>query len=340
MRIIGIIPLIALALSSCGDRRVSTSPKNQATGRDVLYVSATGEIASGAFSRMAWIDVAPTLAGISRRGLSGMIAEQLRGNAHPPARYMAGLLYLGESLPSESIAIWATLDASEIPPDFLYAPWRLQRSLDPNVANLYSGLLENAVGQGRVRPLIQARFHVTQQAFPQALEAFLQSDPAEWASVDLRGLYQLNLYGPTRADTRLLIAAALKGEALSDELRQPMTTLLHPTEKQTSTELRAALGRALRDNPKLRQRALDAATHQLELRQAFATSDFAKVISLGNQVGPEEATNETVLLMFLASSQTGKRAQSSGWAMELKRRFPNQEVSQWVNTICREDRVN
>jgi uncharacterized membrane protein YukC len=71
----------------------------------------------------------------------------------------------------------------------------------------------------------------------------------------------------------------------------------------------------------------------LESRKLFVQRDYQAIIDSQRDTSPMTLPNESVLILFLSSVRLKDRVEADRWGQEIKRRFPNQEVSDWVSSM-------
>lgn len=315
-----------LMLSGCsGDRREPSS--EEPPGISVIQDSITGGVSAEALRAMRWKDIVPTAEACARHQMSDSVLEHTTGLSEGPCIYLRGLIELSLSRPAQAHAEWSRLDLAAIPPDFLYAPWRLATSQAGE--NRFAAPLATAVMEGRTGALVSARWHAAGANWTMALETYLKTDPANWSPYELRQFRMMKLNHPTAREADLLMAGALRAGRVPQSLRADLARLI----KETPKLEKAALTEALASNPSLAAAATEAASRQLALRQAFASNRFAEVVEKVRDRDPSEASDETVLLAFLSAAKVGERPLADLWAQELRRRRPTAETAQWIAEI-------
>ena len=185
-----------------------------------------------------------------------------------------------------------------------------------------------------VAPLIRARYLSAQASWAGALEAYLLTDPASWSRYDLGFFRSLRTYSPAAQDTKVLLAAALRGGRIPASLQEPISVLIKGTGDNGQKEiLLEKLAAKLGEDPELAGQALAAAARQLKLRVAFGEGRFEDVVNQSRTADPVEATDETVLLTFLAAVQSDAPQLDEQWGRELRRRNPEEHVKQWIESV-------
>ena len=317
---------VCLLLAGCS-RKVKNPSTLPAPGVSVVQDSRTGGVSAEVLQAMRWEDVVPTAETCTRNQLIDFVLECSAELTEGPCIYLRGLLELSSAHPDRAQAEWSRLDPAAMPPDFLYAPWRLADTQAGE--NRFAAPLATAVREGRAGALVTARWHAAAANWTTAAEAYLRTDPAHWSPHDVRQFRTMKLYNPTAREADQLIAGALRGGRVPQSLRADLARLI----KETPTPDKDALITILKSNPKLAAAATEAASRQLALRQAFASNHFAEVVEKTRDTDPSTASDETILLAFLAASQTGEKPLADRWAQELQRRKPTAETAKWIAEI-------
>ena len=317
---------VCLFLAGCSRKEAKPATASR-PGISVVQDSRTGGVSAEVLKAMRWEDVVPTAEVCARNQLIDFVMECSAELAEGPCIYLRGLLELSSSHPDRAQAEWARLDLAAMPPDFLYAPWRLAGTVAGE--NRYAAPLAAAVKEGRTGALVTARWHAADANWVAALESYLRTDPAHWSPHEVEQFRMMKLNSPTARDADQLMAGALRGGRVPQGLRGDLARLI----KETPKPDKAALAAALKSNPGLAAAAIEAASRQLALRQAFASNRFAEVVGKIRDAEPSDATDETVMLAFLSASQIGDKPLADRWAQELQRRKPTAETAKWIAEI-------
>ncbi|MFK7851150.1 MAG: hypothetical protein AB8D78_09250 [Akkermansiaceae bacterium] len=317
---------VCLFLWGCSRER-SGSPTEELPGFSVVQESMTGAVSAEALKTMRWEDVVPTAEACARNRLSDSVLDHSVGLAEGPCIYLRGLLELSLSRPAQAHAEWSKLDPAAMPPDFLYAPWRLAATQAGG--NRFAAPLAVAVKEGRTGALVSARWHAASANWEEALETYLKTDPANWSPHEVKQFRLMKLNSPTAREADQLMAGALRAGRVPKSLRADLARLIKERPKLD----KAALAEALKSNPAFAAAATEAASRQLALRQAFASNRFAEVVEKIRDIDPSVASDETVLLAFLSAAKVGDRPLTDRWAQELRRRKPTAETAKWIAEI-------
>ena len=279
---------------------------------------------------MRWCDVAVTVKDCNDRGVAERVLSLVATWDSPTAVYFKGALELASSRPAEALAHWSGLEWPTIPPDYLYTPWRLHRELHPGETVPFEEHLAVAVAERQVLPIVQARYHCQHTDYRASLEAYFQTDPAQWTTSDIQNFYRFQRFAPLARDSKLLLAGALRGDRVSAKIRGVVAEIERTGNGEADDDLKGRLLSALRANPELRQVAVDAAKYQLDLRKAFGEGRFSDVVKEGETLELESVTDETILLVYLSALVERNEEISEPWGQELRRRFPGEESEQWM----------
>lgn len=317
---------VCLFLAGCS-RKEGKQAEVSRPGASVVQDSRTGGVSAEVLKAMRWEDVVPTAETSIRNQLVEFVMESSAELTEGPCIYLRGLLELSQSHPDRAHAEWSRLDPAAMPPDFLYAPWRLAGTQGGE--NRFAAPLAAAVNEGRAGALVTARWHAADANWVAALESYLRTDPADWTPHEVGQFRMMKLHSPTARDADQLMVGALRGGRVPQSLRGDLARLI----KETPKPDKAALAAALKSNPELAAAATEAASRQLALRQAFASNRFADVVEKIREVDPSGASDETVMLAFLSASQVGDKPLADRWAQELHRRKPTAETAKWIAEI-------
>jgi hypothetical protein len=182
-------------------------------------------------------------------------------------------------------------------------------------------------------PLLEARVMGREGNFQRSLQAYLRSDPAQWASHDLELFSLLAQHGGVRFETLNMLLAALRAGRFKPELRGDLEKLASAAAAADSSPFRDDLQNWLQRNDGSREIAGRVAIRQLEIRRQFLQKEYARLLRDHAASNPTSQPDETVLLLTLsAATQTGT-SELDRWSQELKRRYPQPEVQQWLETL-------
>lgn len=302
-------------------------------GRSVVFDSVAEGIDREALEGMRWQDVSPSAESCIQKRLIDKTLTATESMTNPPVIFFRGLLKFSTSDTAGATAEWAKLNVADIPPDSLYMLWRMAGPAAGS-ENPYEQALAKAVAEKQASPLVRARFHSFRGEWREALDAYLQSDPADWSPFEARTFSAMRLQAPFSRDTAVLLAGALNGGRVPETLRIPLARLI----KEAPTPDMEALAEQLRTDPEFAKAAVAGATKALALRQAFASNKFQDVVDQTRSIDPMQATDEAATLAFLSAAQVKDTEAAELWAAELLRRNPGEESRKWINEILTEAR--
>lgn len=317
-----------LGLSACRKDSHQDTNATDAPARTVVFSSMSKMVDATALQNIRWKDIALTVEACSRHQLTEATLAATGAMTESPVIYLRGLLKFSAQDVEGASGEWAKLELAKIPPDYLYAPWRLAEAKKES-PNRYEAPLTAAVREHKTNPLVRARFHGAMDEWRESLEAYLQTDPSTWSTYEIRLFAALKLQAPYSHDTSVMIAGALKGGKVPPSLRGELARLV----KDNPMPDIGALKKSLEDDPVLAKAALDGASRTLNIRQAFASNQFQKVTEIIQPIDPLNATDEMVMLAFLSHAQLKNTAQLEIWAEELLRRNPTETNRKWIATI-------
>lgn len=322
-----------LCVPACRKSTVTATSPAETPGQSVVFDSMSKTVDAATIQAIRWQDISPTVESCARNRLTEETLKASEAMTEEPVIYLRGLLKFTQSDMTGAAAEWAKLEPSRIPPDHLYAPWRLASS-NKEQPNRYEDPLAKAVNDKTAGPLTRARFHCTHDRWREGLEAYLQTDPASWTPFEIRMFAALKLQAPCTHDTEVMLAGALAGGNVPKGLELEVARLV----RGTPLPDKAAVAEALKKDPVLAKAALDAASRSLEIRQAFASNLFSRVLEIVRPMKPVESTDEVVMLAFLSSAKMKDTPMMEIWAEELFRRNPTPQTRKWISAIREEAR--
>lgn len=305
-------------------------------GRDIL-VNAIGDgtVDEQLLASLSWNDLAATAEGISAdQNLRDQVIAITAGMQHPPALYLSALLLMAANDLPSALETFLLIPPTQIPPTHLYAPYRLHNGLRPSQPNPFLAEVNRAVAENGVPPLIQARVLAGQGRLPDALKAYLKTDPAEWTDLDLRALRGLRMHAGLANNTATMLLAALKGGRVPSALRPQLIEVLKaPLESSTMDDLKGQLLEQINRDPDIRRAALAGAEQQLKVRQEFVGRNYRGMLD-GNRIeNAMSLPDETVLMLVLSAARLQDSSAFDAWTQELTRRYPTPEVKQWIKEL-------
>lgn len=255
---------------------------------------------------------------------------------NPPAQYLRALLLLAQTNAPAALAAFEEIGADRIPATHLYAPYRLHGLFRSGQTNPFLPGLQRALAKEQLDPLTAARVQAREGVFDRAVQYYLKTDPARWVRQDLELFRLLLSHEGVAAETRILLEAALRGDRVSPELRAEFRQFQLPV-ATGGTNADPALTRRLsnyfRQHPAELGLAVTGAVKQLALRRQFLEKKYADILRAHAAAEPTGLADETVLLLVLAAASETNATALDSWSQELRRRFPEKEVEQWLQTL-------
>ncbi len=282
---------------------------------------------------MRWVDVGPTSSGFGANGpLRQRFLEETTGATHPPMVYLRGLMLLTDNRPAEALAEFSRADLSEAPVEMLYAPWRLRSTLETDAPNPYTDRLVQAAREGTLTPLTAARVLAFTGDRSTALTRYLQTDPAGWTSFDVECFRLLRADEASAAETTGMLMAALRAGRIPAALQPPVARLIR-NQPEPPAEIGPKLVRLVQENPEIRALAEKSLISLLEDRRLFLEDKHAELLARHEKTPPGEVIDETAILLVLSASALPDQPAFARWSEELRRRFPQPEVAQWLDSL-------
>jgi hypothetical protein len=255
-------------------------------------------------------------------------------NLNPAALYLRGFLLMLTNKPLQALSTFDRLVVNDMPAPFLYPAYRLQRRMRPEAPNRYLEALNQAIDAGSVSPLIAARVQAQDGDPYSALSSYLQTDPAQWVTYDVDCIKKIGLHSGLSSEMRRMIAGAFKSGRVSAKIEGPLLQVL--TLDSDPAEIRAFKRRLkeelIQDSGKGKL-AVSSMKQLLETRKLFVQRDYQTIIDQHRDASPMALPNESVILLFLSGVNLENRLEMDRWGQELKRRYPNQEVTDWVSEL-------
>lgn len=327
------LAVAAALFPGCDKKPASAAQQTSSPGKSVVFDSLSEGIDREALESMRWQDVSPSAESTIQKRLIDKTLAATESMTNSPVILFRGLLKFSASDTAGATTEWAKLNVADIPPDSLYMLWRVAGSAAGS-ENPYGQALAKAVAEKQAPPLVRARFHSFRGEWREALDAYLQSDPADWSPFEVRTFGAIRLQAPFSRDTAVLLAGALNGGRVPQNLRVGLARLI----KETPAPDMQAVEQQLRADPELAKAAIAGAAKALALRQAFASNKFQDVVDQMRAADPMQATDEAALLAFLSSTQIKDTKTAELWAAELLRRNPGESYRKWISEILIEAR--
>jgi len=267
---------------------------------------------------------------LSTRAQSDLEREQLLEELGPAqtiqAQYLRALLYLSKGYVFEAASTFEGLDPEQLPEEMLYAPARvLRETRSPRAAAFEKRMLKVRNQLPRIQ---QARVAASQGRLSEALAIYQGTDPAQWARIDQQYLGNLTMHSGLFLDARRLVLAALNADRLPEALKPGLITLL---DGQKDAEQQAV--QRLRECGNCQEQLAAAVRQAADARKAFVERRFGQLVNGFKDRDVVAASNESVLMLVVASAAEANGLEFDRWSQELMRRSPEQETATWVNNL-------
>jgi len=221
-----------------------------------------------------------------------------------------------------------------MPAPFLYPPYRLQRRMRPAAPNRYLGALNQAIDAGSVSPLISARVQAQEGDPYAALSNYLQTDPAQWVAYDVKCIKKIGQHSGLSSEMRRMVFGALKSGRVSAKVEGPLGQVLAlENDPAEARAFKRNLKEELIQDSSTGKMAVASLKQLLATRKLFVQRDYQTIIDQHQDANPLALPNESVLLLFLSGVRVEDRLEMDRWGQEIKRRYPNQEVIDWVSEL-------
>lgn len=252
----------------------------------------------------------------------------------PLATYLRAMLLLASSQPEPALTAFGNLDPRVIPPALLYGPFRLHETLRPDDPNPYLPAIRQAVEEGSVPVLVQARIRARDGRLAESLASYLRTDPREWATHDLQILQGMGRNEGLAIDVRRLVAGALASGRVEPKLVPGLRTLvregpapadLETFERQLKQEIDAGTPAG--------KLALESARKLAVNRKLFLARNYRALLDAHRAADPVQLPTETALLLFMSAVALKEQVEMDRWGLELTRRHGDAEVRDWVNEM-------
>lgn len=250
-----------------------------------------------------------------------------------PVLYLRALLELGRNQPEEALREFSKIDPAAIPAALLYAPWRLWQTARPDEASPFDAPFFAAADAGHLDGLLTARADARRGKFKEALQRYLETDPAAWASVDVENFRAMMADEAFRNEAGTVLLAAFKGGKLPEAIRASAASLLLGQAPAEGVDP-ARVAEFFNANPEAVAIAEETVRSLSEDRRLFAEEKFPDLVAKHAEGKPDALIDETVILLTIASSATGDKEAFGRWSQELSRRFPQPEVTSWIESLA------
>lgn len=290
---------------------------------------------SKSLANLQWNDLEQTLAaGPGQDFQSNDLIYKVSAFTNSPALYLKALLQIARNQPQLALESFSRIPVNEIPPRFLYSPYRLQQASHPDEPNSYLSKMKEALKVGVLPTLIRARFYSCEGDLVKAHTAYLESNPAQWKSHDVACLARIAQHSGLQSEMKFMIQGALNVGKISESILGSLRKLL-TLELPNFGVLQAKrnLKRELQSATPAGTIALKSMNQILDARQKFLQRDYETLLDSHSQSDPFLQTTETALLLFLSALNIQNSHEITRWSQELKRRHPEPEVLAWISRL-------
>ena len=250
------------------------------------------------------------------------------------AVYLRGFVQMTTGKPLQALKSFDRLVVDDMPAEFLYPPYRLQRQMRPGETNRYLAALNRAIDAGNVSPLVKARVQ-SQEGDPySAISSYLKTDPAQWVTYDVDCIRNIGQHSGLTSEMRRMVFGALKSGRVSAKIQEPLRRVLVLEADPTGVRaFKRKLKKELIQNSSTGKIAVSSMKQVLDTRKLFLQRDYQTIINQYQNANPMAVPDETVLLLFLSGVSLKDRLEADRWGQEIKRRYSNQEVIDWVSEL-------
>lgn len=334
---------LSISLCGCGasdeDAAVTEAAATQAANSERNDEDLSGLIGadadpSVALAKLTWDNMDQFASQISEEpALQQRFQKTAADSQQPASRFLAALLLLAQGDEVETLNLFRTLPMDEVPPNHLYAAYRLHQRLDHDRPNLFRAHLRQAISKGELVPLSAARFLAHEGEVEASLKQYLKADPAHWVLHDVDNFRIMCLHAGLATEVKRLVEAALRAGRVPDTVVARIQSALVTDKATYENLLQSQFQDQVRNSPEVRKLVAKAALRQLEVRKQFVERRYADLLRKFSDQQPTSLPDETVLLLTLSAAQQKNTTALDLWSGELRRRNPHPEVEAWVRTL-------
>jgi hypothetical protein len=170
-----------------------------------------------------------------------------------------------------------------------------------------------------------------------AFTSYLQTDPAQWKRYDIECLKKISYQEGLKTEVRRMIAGALKSQRLPISLKKELIQVaISGSDQADVREFKSQLKEELIQDSPTSKIAVSSIARMLDARKLFLQRDYKSLLEQYQKSDPMGMTTEATLMLFLSAVELNNRLEIDRWGQEIKRRYPNQEVVNWVNKLTTE----
>ena len=255
-------------------------------------------------------------------------------------QYVKALRAMAANDVSKASDLFLTIPPGELPPGFLYPPYRAVSAAKPERENPFREPLLTLAENGKLPSLWEARLLRDEGRFLDALTAYWRSAPAEWTMHDVDCLVQIATLQGAKPDVHSLVRKALA----TKQLTPPVEKAIH---SELSEKYKPMSSTAMEERLEIIQQEMDGQTasgkaivesikKSLNLRASFLQKDYKGVMAQTRDKDPIRQSDETLMITFLSASQLLEVKEATRWGQEIMRRNNGNETKTWVATIIEE----
>jgi hypothetical protein len=244
--------------------------------------------------------------------------------------YMRGISFLIRNEVSNALATFDRLRPSDVPADLAYVTYRLESTMRPATRSAYADVLLDGIGRNEVTWLTAARVLSQEGRLEESLTAYASTNPADWRAHDLERLRAIALNSAFEVDVKRIVWRALSRSGIEADVEAGLVLIVRG-EFPKSLE-RQAVNRLATD-PAANAAASESLRKMQEVRSLFMAHQYEVLMNRFGTSDPTSATTETCTVLFLAALKTSRNREVYRWGQELKRRHPDDEMSQWVANL-------
>lgn len=281
---------------------------------------------------LKWSEISRITQSIDTRLKTAKKIIQLSADMKNPATiYLRGFMMMVSNKPLKALKTFNQLYLNDIPVPFLYPAYRLQSHMQPDYPNRYLKALFKEIDANRVSPLIAARVEALERNAHASLLNYLKTDPSKWGNFDVSCIQKINMHAGLTSEVRRMVAGAIHSGRISEKIITALRLAMSPNQNPALIRtFKQKLKRELVQGSVKNDIALLSAKHLLETRKLFLKRSYQKIVDRYKNAKPMALADESVLFLLLSSVEIKDRVEIDRWAQEIKRRYPDQEVINWI----------
>jgi hypothetical protein len=329
--IVCLIALASVLVKSCSKEPAinpKTSPPADAVDNNLVWKKLFEAALEGS----------PTLTSIDQINLNGEKANSTQ------KIYLQALQEFTSGNIKKARDLFGQLTPEELPPGFLYAPYRAYKIADPAESNPFKTPLLELANKKQLPSIWVARLKCDEGNFFESLTVYWRTNPKDWTLHDIDCLVQISSLQGTGPDLLSLARKSISSGLLDENVQLALSESILETETQYNAKVDQSLVGKLQTEINRNSaigKAVEASIQQaLNLRSLFINKEYQKILELTENKDPIRQSNETLLMIFLAASQQGDLQQCAKWSQEIKRRNKDQETEKWVEKIIKETEMS